>query len=323
MAGRVKSIKYTIRGKNYNTYLVTEDFFTHYYNGGRLSGSFIFSESCTFMGSDDYVGYDASFANALISCSAEVVVGFDNSVMADYSKQLMLCYFEELLDGKTAIEALRIAKDNYGHSDCEYKTPSFLEFLFDREAYNNMGAIAYPRMVGNKDSVLTKELKNGDWESYDQIFTSIPCAWEYTGDARVLTQLGEIKPFDSNMAFLSTGIGANSGANMPGTQGSTLYQIIRNTNKTTLEFSYNFISEEPMEYVGGRYDDKFEIQFLDSHDNILYSEVLETVNTSKWFAVSGVNFDGGDNTVYHTKWKTVSIDISPYHNDTIKKILGV
>ncbi len=317
MTGRVQILHYTSKGKSYNKYIVTEDFFTHYYNGGGLSGSFIFSESCTFMGSDDYGGYDASFANALISCSAEVVVGFENSVMADYSRKLMLCYFEELLDGKTAREALKIAKDSYGYNDYEYRKPSFIEFLFDRDAFDKMGATAFPHLVGNKDSVLTKELKNGDWESYDQIYTSIPCAWEYTGDARVLTQLGEIRPYDSKMAFLSTGIGANSGVNMSGTQGSNFYQIIRNTNKTMLEFSYDFISEEPMEYVGSGFDDKFEIQILDSYDNILYSKVLETINTSKWYAVSGVNFDGSDNTAYHTKWKTVSIDISPYQNDTI------
>lgn len=72
-----------------------------------------------------------------------------------------------------------------------------------------------------------------------------------------------------------------------------------------------------MAYVGSRYDDKFEVQILDTNDNILHSEILETINTSKWYSVSGVDFDGGDNTVYHTNWQTTSIDISPYQNQTI------
>lgn len=315
IAGRVGQAYYS---DGTDSYVIGDAFINYYYGSGGLAGSFVFSESCTFMGSHDNIGYDDTFANAFINSSAESVIGFENSVMAVYSRELMLCYFEELLNGKSVNEAFESAKNEYGYNDYEYRKPSFLKYLFDRDAFDKMGATAYPHMVGNGDAVLTKELKNGNWESYEQVLTSTPCEWEYTGDARVLTKLGDIIPYNSRMAFLSTGIGSNSGVSMSGSQGSTLFQIIRNTNKTYLEFSYDFISEEPMEYVGSRFDDKFEIQILDTNDNVLHSEILETINTSKWYSVSGINFDGGDSTVYHTNWQTASIDISPYQNQTIK-----
>ena len=120
------------------------------------------------------------------------------------------------------------------------------------------------------------------------------------------------------MAFISTGIGSQPSSNISGTQGSTLTQSFRNSSNSTISFNYNFISEEPMEYVGSRYDDKFEVQILGSANNILYSEILESVNKSTWHSITGIDFDGGDSTVFHTKWKTVTIDISPYQNQIIK-----
>ena len=38
---------------------------------------------------------------------------------------------------------------------------------------------------------------------------------------------------------------------------------------------------------------------------------------SSWFAVTGINFEDGDNTAYHTGWKTVTVDISEYQGQYI------
>ena len=38
----------------------------------------------------------------------------------------------------------------------------------------------------------------------------------------------------------------------------------------------------------------------------------------EWCAISSINFDGGGSTTYHTKWKSKSIDISPYIDQTIE-----
>lgn len=307
----------TLYADGRNSLGVTGYFFSNYYGNNGLSESFVFSESCMFMG-DNETGINTEFADALLDCSAAAVIGFHNSVMADYSRKLMLSYFENLLSGNTVGNSFQSAKEKHGYDDYKYREPSFLEYLLDKDTFEKMGATAYPVLRGNREATINKEFRNGDFEIPLQQFFSIPFYWKYEGDVRVLNKLGNIKAYGKHMAFLSTGIGCKSGVSLSGTQGSTMSQIIRNIDKTTLEFTYDIISEEPMEYVGSKYDDKFEIQILDSKDNILYSEIIESVNSTNWYLISGINFDGGDNTVYHTHWKTKSIDISDYQNQIIK-----
>lgn len=313
--GRIMKLSYT---DGTSSYVVTGDFFTHYYGSDGLDGSFIFSECCNFMGSEKEAGLNMDFANDLVGCSAEAVIGFYNSVMADYSRELMAYYCEQLLEGSTAAEAFNAARNEYGMNDFEYRAPSFFDWLLDRHAFDKMEPTAFPLLVGDSDSSLAKELQNGDWELSGQKNTSKPLKWNYSGDARVLKNLGPIQAKGSRMVFLSTGIGSQSGVGLSGTQGSTLTQAVRNDDKTKLEFTYDVISEEPMEYVGSQYDDKFEIQILDANNNILYNDILETINKSDWTKISDINFDGGDSTVYHTTWKTESIDISSYQDQIIK-----
>jgi len=84
----------------------------------------------------------------------------------------------------------------------------------------------------------------------------------------------------------------------------------------TLSFMYDVVSEEPMEWVGSQYDDKFQASIIDEEGN---EEVIvtETVNTSQWYEISGIDFYGGDDTTYHTGWKSVNFDISKYRGKTI------
>lgn len=297
------------------SYVITSDFFEHYYGDGDLAGSFVFSESCEFMGNVTS-GFSTDFANAFLGCSAEAVVGFYNSVMADYSRELMVSYIENLLLGKTALAAFNTAKEKCGNSDYEYRKPSFWEYLLDRHAFEKMGNIAYPILVGNEEAIIIKEIRNGDFEHVVRILH--PLFWKSEGDVRILTKLGELKPNGKRMAFISTGIGSKTGIGLSGTQGSTMSQIVRNTHNTKLQFNYDVLSEEPMEYVGSRFDDKFELQILDINNNILYSEIIESVNKSDWYTISDIDFDGGDSTMYHTEWKTKSIDVSEFQNQIIK-----
>ena len=310
-----------------SSYVVYSDFFTHYYGSNGLDKSFVFSESCMFMGEDDALGFDNTFANALISCSAEAVIGFENSVMADYSRELMVYYIEELATGATSSDAFNSARQVYGNHDLDYRMSGFFEFLFDSglfggdDAFDKMGAAAFPHLTGDNNALLAKvsdDLINANFEILFQSLTSIPLGWQRTGDARVISKLGNINSYGNRMAFISTGIGSQIGSNISGTQGSTLTQSFRNSNNMTIKFNYNFVSEEPMEYIGSRYDDKFEVRILDSSNNVLYNEILAAVNTSTWSSVSGINFDGGDSTVFQTGWETKSINISAYQSQNIK-----
>ena len=284
--------------KSYNygaTYFITPEFFSFYYEPGSLNGSFIFSESCSFMGENGAI--NELLATAFLKASTETIVAYHNSVEAGYSRDVMRSYFESLMTGLTSAEALDAAVSEYGEH-CYFG--------------------AYPVLRGNPNAILIGEnIKNGDFEGYTQKSVSYPLGWKYTGDVRVIEKLGSISPYNSRMAFLSTGIGSMEEAYISGTQGSSISQVVRVGGYSTLSFNYDVVSEEPEEWVGSIFNDKFEIQILDSNDNILSSEIIEAVNTSTWYSVEGINFDGGDDTVYHTGWATKTIDISDYQNQII------
>lgn len=117
---------------------------------------------------------------------------------------------------------------------------------------------------------------------------------------------------DNNLLFMSTGIGSKSDYNS--SQVSQVFHIPENA--TTLTFSYNFISEEPMEWVGDEYDDEF---LTNIYAGTSTSTVLrESTNTSTWYRTNITNFYGGDNTMYETQWKTVTIDVEQYAGKAIK-----
>jgi hypothetical protein len=77
---------------------------------------------------------------------------------------------------------------------------------------------------------------------------------------------------------------------------------------TTLSFDYNVVSEEPMEWVGTQYDDKFEVTLTTSSGTTPI--VSESINTSFWTPVSGIDFYGGDDTTYMIGLKHIAYDVS-------------
>ncbi len=69
--------------------------------------------------------------------------------------------------------------------------------------------------------------------------------------------LGELAPVDGRyMAILTTGIGSGEEEYLDDAVGSTMSQRFKVPEEAKqLSFSYNVVSEEPMEYVGSEYDD--------------------------------------------------------------------
>jgi hypothetical protein len=238
--------------------------------------------------------------DAILSCSAESVIGFHNSVMAEYSRNLMNYYVTSLMAGYSTGEAFERATIKYGEDDD----------FFGRIL---LGPVAYPIMKGNESSkLISLNLENGSFE--DKVALS---GWEYEGDVRVLTQLSTLKPQDGDkMAILTTGIGSGESGYLEATEGSVLYQTFTiEGGQTTLSFSYNVVSEEPYEWVGSKYDDKFYAELV--CDGISYNIAAESVNKSEWYEIYGIDFDGGDGTTYHTGWKFVEFDVSQFQNKTV------
>lgn len=107
------------------------------------------------------------------------------------------------------------------------------------------------------------------------------------------------------MAVISSGFGS-----MNTETTSSIYQtFLVPEGATTLSFSYDVVSEEPHEWVGSKYNDRFVAEILDTDGNLLKQLAYESVNTSTWYAVKGIDFPGGDQTTYHTRWKDYSSDV--------------
>ncbi|MBR0282570.1 MAG: choice-of-anchor L domain-containing protein [Oscillibacter sp.] len=319
-------------------YNLLSTFFENAYDANELSGKFIFSECCQFMGKGG--SWDYSMANGIISRGASAIVGFHNSVFADYSREFMSNYVGGLLDGKTSQASYdgAISKMGANHAVWFQKTYSrtLQDWWEDSTAhgtpcpaeygpgkYDAAYNIAYPHLGGENTSKLVNTgLKNGDFESHHVTAgNAVPTNWTIVGDVRSLDRLGEVKPYGSTstrMVILTTGVGAKTTATVgEGTEGSSISQrLVIPQTATTLKFDYNFISEEPMEYVGSRFDDSFGIRLLRSN-NVAFEETYESINTSEWHEVSDIDFDGGDNTAYQTGWKSVEVDVSSYRGQTI------
>lgn len=279
-------------------YAILPNFFTYYYSNGDLDGSFVFAENCEFYGKNGTENY--TMANAVRSASVESVIGFHNSVMANYSRDFMKDYVDDLIEGETTKEAYDAAISSQGAND----------YFTGREQY---GPTAYPIFTGNEgSSLINAEIRNGDFEE-----ANTPVEWNQVGDTRVINKLGSIVPYNNQkMAILTTGIGSAENDYLAGTEGSVLSQAVKIPENTkSLAFSYDFVSEEPMEYVGSSFNDTFAVQIISESgtETILTNDV----NTATWYEISGIDFDGGDSTTYHTEWKNEECDISKYAGQVV------
>ena len=86
-------------------------------------------------------------------------------------------------------------------------------------------------------------------------------------------------------------------------------------DKTSLVFSYDFVSEEPSEFVGTIYNDTFAVQIIS--DSGTETILKNDVNSAEWHEIDGIDFDGGDFTTYHTQWRNVTCDLSKYSGQVV------
>lgn len=157
-------------------------------------------------------------------------------------------------------------------------------------------------MYGSGTLKITAGLVNGNFEE------GTLTGWSPSGDARIITGLGALSPPQGiYMAIISTGLGAVSSSTSILTQ-----KVSPTADKHTLTFRYNVVSEEPLEFVGSIFDDKFGIGI-----NGVVTE-LETINTSSWIPLGGNYFYGGDDTTFHTGWKTHTIDLSAHIGNCVE-----
>ncbi|MBR4710383.1 MAG: hypothetical protein IKP10_00010 [Clostridia bacterium] len=294
-----------------NEYLLLPAFFADHFDAGSLSDTFIFSECCEALGKDhgaDRSRYDFSMADTFIRLGARNYVGFHNSVNLYYCRELMSAYVGALITGSTAGDAYAAALEDVGTDYGDY---------YRRQTAHDTSVLAkpdwgigYPAFRGTTDAALVRGLRNPGFEEYGARM-AMPGYWTSLGDVRTLPRLGDITPAEGGrMAALSTGIGSRRGVNAgDGTESSLMTQTFRVPDDATkLCFDYCFVSEEPMEYIGRKYND--ECILLLSGGGNAYRGVFASVNNSSWMPAEGIDFPGGDGTACKTGWKTAEIDVT-------------
>lgn len=109
----------SIAGNTRNIYMITPDFFKHYYGNNTLQNSVIFLSSCMGFGSNGYISYE--FAKTFVDeCGASACIGFHNCVWLNYSNDLLDLFTMYLSQGYLAKTALEKAKEFCGSDDKEY-----------------------------------------------------------------------------------------------------------------------------------------------------------------------------------------------------------
>jgi hypothetical protein len=137
----------------------------------------------------------------------------------------------------------------------------------------------------------------------------IQLGWAKAGDARTIGMLGPFLPKEGNkMAIVSTGLGSVNSSNSYFGQGFCVPEGVNHLN-----FAYDVVSEEPMEWIteDEQFDDKFQAIIV-INDDLENATIIaeESVNGSTWTPDGGlpngpdggVNFQSGDDTIYHTGW---------------------
>lgn len=121
-------------------YWVLPEFFRNCYGSSGLDQKIIYSEACCFYGCDCYCSStDTALGQALIESSAEAVIGYYNSVGADYSRDMMKYTLECMFDGASVGNALALSISTYGESDnwedpAEDKYPAYPVYMGDQDA---------------------------------------------------------------------------------------------------------------------------------------------------------------------------------------------
>lgn len=229
---------------------------------------------------------NASLANAFLSQGAGAFVGYSRVVDSWFADRHGQAMFNALAADRTTgeIPGIDVSIDPLNNA------------LFDLTS------------ASDTDLTINIGLRNGSFE-IDNL-----SGWQTAGDASAIPDLGPLSaPEGEEMAFIST---AESNSSI-----SQSFFVPHNAD--TLTFEYNVISEEPSEYVGSQYDDQFDVLLNPAPTNSdpnpqSITVAIETINTSTWLPISGINFPGGDDTVFETGWQSVSFDLTPYQGREVE-----
>lgn len=170
------------------------------------------------------------------------------------------------------------------------------------------------RLMSTAQPIPDQWLGAGVIDVYDATFNSSfergdTSGWVTTNTVEVLNRLGPIRPPNgTHMAMLSTG---PAGAVTKSTMTKFLWVNTEalEDDELRLSFWYNYVTEEYPEWVGSSYNDQFTVTLvLPSGER--RPVVEESVNTTPFTPVSGIDLPGGDDTVGQSGWQLAEVVVA-------------
>jgi len=230
-------------------------------------------------------GHNKTLANVFLNKGANTYFGFSETVKSVFDRNMANQLFPELItNNKTTGEA------------------------FVPNQHDNNNPPAYFVMFGNSETFFSAEFANGDFEE------GTLTGWTTDGDGRVITQLGFVSPYSGNfMGIISTGLGYTVKT------GTLSQNICIPEEASNLILSWNFLSEEFLEWIGSTFQDYFDIAIVDKDgiENLIFHKTIDDINNeySLTEVSPGIVFDQGG--VYYTGWQFFSYNISEFAGTNI------
>jgi subtilisin family serine protease len=132
--------------------------------------------------------------------------------------------------------------------------------------------------------------------------------WATTGTVDVVTRLGGIRPRQGDrMVSISSGPD-NAVTTSTMSKRFTIDPAVLDDDSLIIRFDYNYLSEEFDEFVGTQFNDTFTAQITLPNGTVL-PVAFESVNTTVFTPVTGINFPGGDSTVGQSGWTPARIEV--------------
>lgn len=288
--------------KTNNKFWIRPDFFDFYYSTDKLDCSIFYLNVCK-----GAVDEGKALVNSIRNAGADSVVAYSDTVYTFYGTAMLSDIVDSLVKGNDIGQAVNAAKAENGENDHEWFQSVSSE--------TPKPEIAVCDVYGSTSADIHDALVNGDFDSPFDILSDSISAWNEFGDARSVFKLAGIKPqSEQKMGVISSGFGSQNDETT-----SCIYQtILVPEDASTISFTYDVVSEEPMEYVNSVFNDTFDFEILNLDGEVLDTLATESVNDSTWYAVDGIDFPGGDETTFHTRWQSVTSDaISKYRSQLV------
>jgi hypothetical protein len=253
---------------------VLPSYFTQY--SVRLPQSVVYVGTCRSTANE-------SLSSALLERGAGAVFGFDGYVDSGFAGDVGFELFSSLLAGQTIADAFLPNQQDGG-------TPAAF-FTVDGET---------------SLSLATGPIVNRSFEVQSGFLASV-AGFTVDGDGRIIGNLGLTYPTDgARMALVSTGLGLTKKSGSF-SQPVCLPPLPPGATTITLEYDWNFFSEEFLEYCDSQFQDFFRVSFGDAElQNVKIMDLCNDPGVT--LTPADVEFDQGG--VYMTGWTHQTVDLT-------------